>query len=115
MLDNRYRNITVKIQNGSGCIIQPDSDDFTYIFTAKHNVINKNIADIKVELYLLDNSGKKSKIEIKNIRKIYNHYENEKDASIIVFDKLNSFEIPLIFNEIKNDNNYILCGFPNTR
>lgn len=54
---------TVKVNNGSGVIVQPASELFSYIFTVKHN-IQKNVDDPKaglldnkeISIYKIDNS-----------------------------------------------------------
>lgn len=37
-LADLYRYYTVVVNNGSGCIFQPDAEEFTYVLTVKHNL-----------------------------------------------------------------------------
>jgi len=43
------RNSTVKVMEGSGVIINPFTDDYSYVFTAKHVVTDFDVEDIHIE------------------------------------------------------------------
>ncbi|MEX9747288.1 hypothetical protein AB7Y07_14800, partial [Providencia rettgeri] len=43
------KNSTVKVMGGSGVIICPFTDEYSYIFTAKHVITETDIEDIHIE------------------------------------------------------------------
>ena len=53
-LDEKYQKISIMINNGTGVLFQPMSNEFTYILTAKHNVQFKNQDNIYVDKNIED-------------------------------------------------------------
>lgn len=43
-IDEQLRFFAVKVNNGSGCLFQPDSKEYTYVLTVKHNLEIENDA-----------------------------------------------------------------------
>lgn len=43
-IEEQLRFFAVKVNNGSGCLFQPDSKEYTYVLTVKHNLEIKNDA-----------------------------------------------------------------------
>jgi hypothetical protein len=114
MSDNRYRNCTVKIENGSGCIVQPLNSSSTYIFTAKHVINNKDTSNLRIVLRKLNELGNIDEIKIEGIINIYKHSDPEKDAAIIEINKFDN-SVCLSTSNIQKQNSYTLCGFPENR
>ncbi len=115
-LDEKYQKISIMINNGTGVLFQPMSNEFTYILTAKHNVQFKNQDNIYVDkniedIVLKNNLGIVLNLEIKGM---YHH--QSLDISII---KINYYEIEYFTNFLTNrESNKIdfnLYGYPNTR
>ena len=82
-LDEKYQKISIMINNGTGVLFQPMSNEFTYILTAKHNVQFKNQDNIYVDkniedIVLKNNLGIVLNLEIKGM---YHH--QSLDISII--------------------------------
>jgi hypothetical protein len=38
MIEDQLKHFAVKVNNGSGCIFQPDTTEYTYILTVRHNI-----------------------------------------------------------------------------
>lgn len=92
-LNEIYRSITVKIEcngmSGSGCLYQPDSDDYSYVFTAKHCLKGKEgqekkfaIEDIKISMH------ERRKIWNSNFKVLdFKLAEDGVDLAVIVIEK----------------------------
>lgn len=102
---------TVVVENGSGVLIQPMTDEYSYILTAKHVVQNddkkpelgiKNAADIKIQIF----SG-----EELQARKIYHH--NTLDIAVIRIDFAPNLSITPYQKSIARGDKVSLYGYPN--
>ena len=112
-MENNYLNNTVKINNGSGCIIHPSGSEYTYILTAKH--VLKNISknkDLKIIKYYYNEKGNiQNEIINSEIITFHKHINSKKDAALIVLKRINSTNNP-VFSNIEKDKQYLICGFP---
>lgn len=108
----KCKNLSVIVDDGSGVLFQPMTEEYTYVLTAKHNIeieengqkVLKNIVDIEIKKY----DG-----NILTVRSIYPH--DDLDIAIIKIDKIN-IESPLKYlDNPSNDERYNLYGYPETR
>lgn len=109
-----FRNLTVKVNCGSGCFFQVNSSEYTYVLTAKHNIKDKNNIDIKKIILLGDGSIIEKDLEV--IYPPFFHSDVNKDAAIIKVKK--QIEIPNLV-KCNYDEQYstqsFLCGHPEVR
>ncbi|AZB28444.1 ABC-three component system protein [Chryseobacterium balustinum] len=105
---------TVKVEGGSGCLFQPMNDEYSYVLTAKHVIINNNTPSINQQIVEEDGSLKNVPLEI--IGSAFLHSDPNKDAAIIKIKKTDTIEI-LLRDDILSENKdgYFLCGHPNSR
>lgn len=101
-LNEIYRSITVKIEcngmSGSGCLYQPDSDEYSYVFTAKHCLEGKEgqeklftIEDIKISIH------ERRKIWKSDFKVLdFKLAEDGIDLAVIVIEKFNMKYSPKI-------------------
>jgi len=109
-IEQKYEQIAVKINSngisGSGCIIQPNNSDYTFIFTAKHCLTeNETIDNAKISItsrYIADTNP----IVIHQVL-----LDNELDIAVIQIDKLTEIELSKFTNPQK-DLPIQLFGFP---
>lgn len=115
-LDEKYQKISLMIDNGTGVLFQPMSNEYTYILTAKHNLQFKNNDDVcidknKEDIVLKNNSGIVLELEIINM---YHH--SNLDISIL---KIEYYEIPYFVNFLTNrephKTYFSFYGYPRTR
>ncbi len=112
---DQCKQCSVRVDNGSGVLFQPMSEDYSYILTAKHNLYNdeefesynnpKNIEDIKFIYY--------EETEEKNILAKYEH--ESLDIAILKIEKFNFISSFKQFEEPKNSDVYTFYGYPNNR
>ncbi|MEM6717672.1 MAG: hypothetical protein AAF611_00010 [Bacteroidota bacterium] len=98
-----YNKYVVKVNNGSGCLIQPLSDNkFTYVITAKH-VLKKeeNIHTIST----LENE----KLKIQEI-----YYHTKLDLALIKVDFITGVNL-FVSNSINPNVSLFLYGFPKNK
>ncbi|MFN8672356.1 MAG: hypothetical protein U0457_09820 [Candidatus Sericytochromatia bacterium] len=112
---DKIKEFSVMIDEGSGCLVRPDSDDYDYIFTCRHVIeISKEDKNLKnkdsIEIKLYSNE----KIDKDDIIDIYS--EEEYDTAIIKIKKRSSIKNILIAHNQYDENNlYRLIGFPKCR
>jgi len=109
-IEEKYEQVAVKINsngiNGSGCIVQPNNSDYSYIFTAKHCLTENDIIDTaKIKI----SSTKFTNAKQITIREIL--LNKELDIAVIQIDKLTEIEISKFINP-KKDLPIQLFGFP---
>lgn len=101
----KYKKISVIVENGSGVLFQPMTDKYTYVLTAKHNVQGKDNNTIIIKNYEQENL---------TVLKKYEH--DQLDIAIIKIEKIDNFIGPMKqIEEPKQNENYILYGYPETR
>ncbi|WKK60348.1 ABC-three component system protein [Sphingobacterium sp. BN32] len=111
-IDEQLRHFAVKVNNGSGCIFQPDSKEYTYVLTVKHNLE-------------VTSDGEKVLIPTQNI-KIYRgnadgdpipnivSYEvhDTLDLALIVIPYIGDSEMVLVHSNPIKDESIVLYGYP---
>ena len=112
-ISNRFRALSVKVNNGSGCLFQPLTTDYSYVFTARHVIKDLSVNDIKI----VQQTGK----ELITLDLIEPPYFDEEDgetkdgAAIIKIKRIDIEEIlPVYKKELKYVDCliYKLCGYP---
>jgi hypothetical protein len=111
-ISNRLRALTVKVNDGSGCLFQPLTMEYSYILTARHVIKGLSVENIKIE----QRTGTEP-ITLEPIKPPY-YDENEKTkdgAAIIKIKRIDIEEIlPVYKKELKFNASHIykLCGYP---
>ncbi len=111
------RNCSVMVDNGTGVLVQPNTEDYTYILTAKHNLYhdyeNKKCEEPKsldsIKLVAYDESIKLS---------IINKYELDDcdiDIAILKIKKVDIFSPKIMVDEVNIGDECFLYGFPKNR
>lgn len=127
----KFKSLSVVVNNGSGILFQPLTDNFFYILTAKHNLQQK-LGDIYVDLpdgtainivrFVLTDSSWSNQIIPFHLEKgvsYFAHKNSNVDAAIlkVTYDQYEKFDIAGIHVSdgiiIKED--AYLCGFPNDK
>lgn len=106
--------LTVKIANGSGCLFQPLSDDYSYVLTAKHVIEVEG--DLEIIRQFINTEGQQINEKIEILESPYLHSDPNKDAAIVKVKKVKSLT-PILranLNSIEK-NNWYLCGHPESR
>lgn len=107
---------SVKVNKGSGCLIQPLTDKYSYVLTARHLIKDISKDRIKITRQLLSN-GKVIEESIKVID-VFHHSDVNKDASIIKIEFIGSLKKLSIMleTELFDDHNVnYLTGHPKVR
>ena len=109
---DKYRSCSVMVKNGTGVLFQPKTKDYTYVFTSRHNVEdkNKNILSIsEIEIKKYDNT-------IIEVEYVYEHIDTELDIVLIKVVYLESFFTPYLYlDEINDSLDFYFYGYPRTR
>ncbi len=111
------RRCSVKVDNGTGVLVSPNTEEYSYILTAKHNLYhdyeNKKCTEPKlldsIKLVAYDESIKLS------LLKIYELDECDIDIAILKIKKVNTCVSKIKLDEPKNGQKYFLYGFPKHR
>ncbi|BES62691.1 ABC-three component system protein [Dysgonomonas capnocytophagoides] len=108
----------VIVNGGSGCIFQPIDNTYSYVLTAKHNIVNVNNQITQLTRFKLNNNGW-DEIEIPFDHLVENdnyfpHYE--RDIAIIKIGKIHDLDNIIRIDDIENERiGYLLAGYPETR
>ena len=77
-----FRNFCVKVSGGSGCLIQPATDEYTFVLTAAHVIENQAAENIEVIRQTLGADGAVVN-ETLEVTEVYIHAAAERDAAIL--------------------------------
>lgn len=113
-MKNEIVRFAVKVNNGSGCLFQPMTDEYSYVLTAKHIVQNQQSISV-VHQYL----GEKGEVVSDTLEVIgapFLHLDGGKDAAILKV-KTNKILPNLLraSNIFEKGGEYYLVGHPETR
>lgn len=110
---DKVREYIVIVNNGSGCIFQPEDDAYSYVLTAKHNIANENIEIIR---FVFENNCWKE-IAITTGQDMACYFPHpDKDIAIIKINKVGGLEHILRLDDFEDDRTgFSLCGYPTTR
>lgn len=102
---------SVKVNNGSGVLIQPMSSDYAYVLTAKHclKVDSNNLNSAEIQPHII------TKHDGTNITilDIINH-ENE-DMAILIVDSDSALDLTVNCTPLNTNDQVFLCGYPEDR
>lgn len=102
---------TVKVNNGSGVLIQPMSSDYAYVLTAKHclqeNKEDPHSALKESHTVLLSND------EPINIKEVIHH--DTKDIAILIVPPTTGFDLMINCEPLTVNKQFRLCGYPSDR
>lgn len=105
---------TVKIANGSGCLFQPLSDDYSYVLTAKHVIEDER--NLEIIRQFINTEGQQINEKIEILESPYLHSDPNKDAAIVKVKKVENLT-PILRADLNSieKNNWYLCGHPESR
>jgi len=106
-IDNQYKAYAVKVNIGSGCIVQPSSNEYSYVITAKHNVLPN------IENNTLPQVSTTNEIPIE-ANQIYTHPNPDIDLAIIKIAYQENIEL-IIKPNVKDYSTLYLYGFPENK
>ncbi|MDH6306726.1 hypothetical protein M2459_001960 [Parabacteroides sp. PF5-5] len=111
-ISNRFRALTVKVNNGSGCLFQPLTAEYSYVLTARHVIKDLSVEDIKIE----QQTGTEPVVLELIAPPYYDENVKTRDGAAIIKIKKNGIEeiLPVYKTELKFDPSHIykLCGYP---
>ena len=114
---SKIREYVVIVNAGSGCLFQPMDDAYSYVLTAKHNITDNKINQLK-RFKLNDSySWDESDIPLEALVDNENYFPHEnRDIAIIKIEKVPDLDNIIRFDDIDdNRKGYILAGYPETR
>ena len=113
-IEEQLRHFAVKVNNGSGCLFQPDSKEYTYVLTVKHNL---EIENDKKEKVLVPTSGLKiyrgnvvDRDPISDV--ICYEIHDTLDLALIVISYIGDSEMVLTHSDPIKDDPIFLYGYP---
>lgn len=112
-IEEQLRFFAVKVNNGSGCIFQPDTKEYTYILTVKHNLEITSVNEEKVLMQTQDiriYRGNADGDPIPNIIEYETH--DTLDLALIVIPYIGDSEMVLVHSNPIKDESIILYGYP---
>ena len=116
-IDN-IREYIVIVNDGSGCIFQPEDNAYSYVLTAKHNITDNNNQITDLTRFIFENgSFNEVSIPINALVENENYFPHlNRDIAIIKIEKIPDLENIIKFDEINNDRaGYILAGYTEGR
>ncbi|EHK1077445.1 ABC-three component system protein [Vibrio alginolyticus] len=112
MSKDQFVQSTVKVNDGSGVIVNPLTDEYSYIYTAKH-VIAENPEDPNSNLLPLDKIVVSTYDDIKiKINDILLHKDNDLDIVILQTKERHDSEVHISRKKITTDDMVRFCGYP---
>ena len=118
-IDN-IREYIVIVNNGSGCIFQPEDDAYSYVLTAKHNIENFKGKVTNFDRFVFEN-GNWNKIAVEKFSNnkttyYFPHPDEDKDTAIIKIKKVSGLDKIIRLDDLDDDRTgYSLCGYPEIR
>jgi hypothetical protein len=102
---------SVKVNNGSGVLIQPMSPNYAYILTAKH-CLKVDTEDLNSDFISPHRVFSNDGAEIYILDVIY--HDNE-DMAIMIIESNSTLNLMINYDDLKTHDNVFLCGYPNAR
>jgi hypothetical protein len=114
-IDDLYRKYAVTVNNGSGCLFQPDKSEYTYVLTAKHNIQNKDKTEIFLKENIIVYRGKEQNPENElKVLDVYPHEDACKDAAILKVDYVDD-NINLFHTTCERGDSVAIFGYPSRK
>lgn len=112
-IEEQLRYFAVKVNNGSGCLFQPDSKEYTYVLTVKHNLEIKSGNEEKVLMPLKEIKIFRGNIEGEPIPNVITYETHDiLDLALIVIPYIGESEMILTHSNSVSDEKLILFGYP---
>jgi hypothetical protein len=112
-IEDQLRCFAVKVNAGSGCLFQPDSTDYTYVLTVKHNLERKNEDGEKVLMDKEEIKIFRGNVDKDPISKIITYEIHDKlDLALIVIPHVGDSELCLAHSNPIHNEPLILYGYP---
>lgn len=110
----------VIINGGSGCIFQPMDNTYSYVLTAKHNIVNAGNQITQFTRFKLNkNNWDEIEIPFEDLVKNDNYFPHpdpDRDIAIIKIDKIHDLENIIRIDNIEKERiGYLLVGYPEAR
>jgi hypothetical protein len=100
-IEDQLRFYAVKVNKGSGCLFQPDTTEYTYVLTVKHNLEIEN------------DEGKKVLMPLDDIQIFQNNVVGEAISGIIACEPHETLDLALIVIPFIGDTEMVLThSFP---
>lgn len=96
----------VKVAEGSGVLIQPATEDYSYVLTAKHVVKETDIPELS-SISVLDKYGNSITVQER-----YFHQEDDCDLAILKVEFQRGLELGYFYNEPTNGMQASIYGYP---
>jgi len=105
--------LTVRVENGSGVVVSPLTDEYHYVLTAHHVIKdfdNKDAKGITIS-FLPDSTYKDAKVEVLDVKKC-----EESDAAIILIKRINE-DVRFLYptKTLPESGNRWHLGYPNNQ
>ncbi|WP_299432136.1 hypothetical protein [uncultured Aquimarina sp.] len=102
-IDDLYLKYSVRVNNGSGCLLNPISEEYSYVLTAKHNLENPDAKKVNVA------KPNGEKLEVLDA------FSHEKlDFTIILVKRIEDIELS-VFDEVEFEDEVVIYGFPESK
>ncbi|WP_217607183.1 ABC-three component system protein [Chitinophaga sp. GbtcB8] len=112
-IEEQLRFFAVKVNEGSGCLFQPDSNEYTYVLTVKHNLEVTNGAGEKILKPLADIKIYRNNADGEPISDIIACEPHETlDIALIVIPYIGDSEMILTHSLPAKDESLFLYGYP---
>ena len=110
-IEEQLRFFAVKVNNGSGCLFQPDTLDYSYVLTVKHNLKKAdNSICLSNEITVLT-----SNLDGEPLRIIAVIIDENLDLALLVIEFIGDSDYPLSFSKPKREEKVVVYGYPNYR
>lgn len=112
-IEEQLRHFAVKVNNGSGCIFQPDSKEYTYVLTVKHNLEVTKGDGVKVLMPVQDIKIYRGNVDGDHIPDIIGcEVHDTLDLALIVIPYIGETEIFLTHSIPTRDEPLVIYGYP---
>ncbi len=112
-IEEQLRYFAVKVNNGSGCLFQPDSKEYTYVLTVKHNLEIKNENQENVLMPLEEIKIFRGNVDEKPISGLITYETHDiLDLALIVIPYIGDSEMILTHSTSVTEDKLILYGYP---
>ena len=112
-IEEQLRYFAVKVNNGSGCLFQPDSKEYTYVLTVRHNLEIASGNGEKVLMPLEDIKIYRGNIEGEPIPNVITYETHDiLDLALIVIPYIGESEMILTHSTSVSNDKLILFGYP---
>jgi len=102
---------SVKVNNGSGVLIQPMSPEYAYVLTAKHclKVDSNDLESADIQAHVIKTYDG-SQITVLDVI-----YHENKDMAILIVESDPTLELMVNCTTLKTNDEVFLCGYPEDR